>query len=122
MGTDWKYVIEWYPGGSHRQRSAIVITSELSGGEGSNGGGGAINIEIWTNSEVASDIVTSAHPLAVFAKVSKRDSSPVLEARVRIEIIVSLTNGTRTEVHKMTLVDNGNGGRYNFFFIEFTNP
>ena len=34
--------------------------------------------------------------------------SPVLEARVTVDVLVSTTNGT-TEVHSMRLMDNGNG-------------
>ena len=34
--------------------------------------------------------------------------SPVLEAAVTVDVLVSTTNGT-TEVHSMRLMDNGNG-------------
>ena len=34
--------------------------------------------------------------------------SPVLEAMVTVDVLVSTTNGT-TEVHSMRLMDNGNG-------------
>ena len=81
--------MEWYSGSSHRQRSAIVITSEPSPADRDFPSRG-IEIEVWTNSEVASDIITAQHPLAVFAKVSMRNGrntpSPVLEAMVTVEV------------------------------------
>ena len=89
LGTDWHYSVEWYGGSSHRQRSAVVITSEPSPADRDFPSRG-IEIEVWTNSEVASDIITAQHPLAVFAKVSMRNGrntpSPVLEAMVTVEV------------------------------------
>ena len=87
--------MEWYGGSSHRQRSAVVITSEPSSPSDdkrdypvSHRRGIEIEVclytwicllllvyilnvkfKVWTNSEVASDIITAQHPLAIFAKV-----------------------------------------------------
>ena len=66
------------------------------------------HVEVWSNSHSASDIVTSQHPLALFARITK-GSSPVLDARVSIEVYVSTPNGT-SDLQTLGLFDNGNGG------------
>ena len=77
LGTEWRYSVEWYGGSSHRQRSAVVITSEPSSPSADKrdypSHRRGIEIEVWTNSEVASDIITAQHPLAIFAKVGMMD-------------------------------------------------
>lgn len=105
----WDYIVEWYPGGTTRQKSAIVVTSEPRSI------GTDFDIEVWTNSEVASDIVTSQHPLAVFAKITK-GSSAVMEAKVEVKVVVSTTNGT-VDSQVFRLLDNGNGGNYTFYTV-----
>ena len=73
------------------------------------------HVEVWSNSHSASDIVTSQHPLALFARITK-GSSPVLDARVSIEVYVSTPNGT-SDLQTLGLFDNGNGGNKNAHLI-----
>ena len=70
-------------------------------------------MSVWTNSEVSSDIVTSQHPLAVYAKVTRGPSNPVLGARVEVEVAVTTDNGT-ADVQTLRLFDSGNGGKIDF--------
>lgn len=101
LGTEWQYYVEWYPGGSSHQRSAVRLTSQPRYGEDD------ISVDIWTNSDSSSDLVTSQHPLAVYAKVIK-GSSPVLNADVLLTIDVAMPNGTAGTM-TLSLLDNGNG-------------
>ncbi len=106
MGTEWQYFIEWYPGGSPDQRSLVKLTSQPRYGEDD------ILLDVWTNSDSPSDLVTSQHPLAVYAQIIK-GSSPVLKADVKVEISVKMPNGTTNPI-VVDLYDNGNGGKINF--------
>ncbi len=109
MGTEWQYFIEWYPGGSPDQRSLVKLTSQPRYGEDD------ILLDVWTNSDSPSDLVTSQHPLAVYAQIIK-GSSPVLKAEVKVEISVKMPNGTTNPI-VVDLYDNGNGGKINFKFF-----
>lgn len=106
MGSRWEYSIEWYPGGSNFQRSAVRLTSSPRYGEDD------ISIRIWTNSDTSSDIINldRHHPLAIYAQVIK-GSNPVLDAHVVVQITVTNQNGSDDHM-KIILLDNGNGGKY----------
>jgi hypothetical protein len=97
-------LIEWYTGGAAGQRSLVKLTSQPRYGEDD------ITVVIWTNSDSPSDLVTSQHPLAIFAQIIK-GSSPVLNADVTVTISVTKPNGTGNTL-SLQLLDNGHGGMY----------
>ena len=103
LGTQWQYYIEWYPGGSAEQKSLIKLTSQPRYGEDD------IVVQIWSNSYSPSDIVSSQHPLAIYAQVIK-GPSPVLNADVRLEVTVTKPDGSGDQF-AMTLKDDGSGGK-----------
>ena len=52
LGTQWKYEIEWYPGGSSNQFSLVSMNSFPRYGEDD------IFVKVWTNADSPSDIGT----------------------------------------------------------------
>ena len=104
LGTKWEYVIEWYPGGSSNQHSAVRLTSRPRYGEDD------ISIKLWTNSDTSSDIINldHHHPLAIYAQVLKK-SNPVLDSHVVVKVTVTNQNGSEEHM-RITLLDNGSGG------------
>ena len=84
---------------------------------------GLIDIQAWTSSDSTSDFVTSFRPIQIFVSVS-RGTSPIIMARVRVSINVSLANGTIIPIEALDLFDKGNGGKHlNFLIIVGTrNP
>ena len=108
LGSEWEYAIEWYPGGSNFQRSAVRLTSYPRYGEDD------IFIRLWTNSDTSSDIINldRHHPLAVYAQVIK-GSDPVLDAHVVVEITVTNQNGSEENM-KLVLLDDGRGGTFQY--------
>lgn len=102
LGNEWQYVIEWYPGGGSDQRSLVKMTSQPRYGEDD------IVVNIWSNSHSPSDIVTSQHPLAIYAQVIK-GPSPVLNANVMVDVTLTMPDGLGS-TFRMNLVDNGHGG------------
>ena len=108
LGSKWDYTIEWYPGGSSFQRSAVRLTSLPRYGEDD------LFIRIWTNSDTSSDIINldRHHPLAIYAQVIK-GSDPVLDAHVIVQIAVTNQNGSEEQM-EITLLDSGNGGINNY--------
>ena len=71
-----------------------------------------IVIDIWSNSYSPSDIVSSQHPLAIYAQVIK-GPSPVLNAHVMVTISVTKPDGTGSKFN-LKLVDDGSGGIHFF--------
>ena len=56
------------------------------------------------------DAVTASEPIALYVRVSRGDS-PVMEARVSVEVIVSFgNNGTEIISEPIRLYDRGSGG------------
>ena len=104
MGTEWQYLIEWYPGGSADQRSLVKMTSQPRYGEDD------IVVHIWSNSHLSQDIVNSQKPLAIYAQVIK-GPSPVLNADVTVTITVTKPDGAGNTFN-LRLVDDGTGGMY----------
>ena len=104
LGTLWQYMIEWYPGGSSNQQSLVKLTSQPRYGEDS------ISLHIWTNSHSqTSDIVTSQHPLAIYARVLKGTRN-VLHASVKVTVTVTKPDGTGNTIN-LKLKDDGSGGK-----------
>ena len=104
LGTEWQYLIEWYPGGSSDQRSLVKMTSQPRFGEDD------IVVHIWSNSHLSQDIVNSQKPLAIYAQVIK-GPSPVLNADVTVTITVTKPDGNGNTFN-LRLVDDGSGGMY----------
>ena len=102
LGTEWQYLIEWYPGGSSNQHSLVKMTSQPRFGEDD------IVVHIWSNSHLSQDIVNSQKPLAIYAQVIK-GPSPVLNADVTVTITVTKTNGNGNKFN-LRLLDDGSGG------------
>ena len=105
LGSEWQYFIEWYPGGasgSYQRTSAVRLTS------GPRPGQDDIEVEVWTDSEASSDLVTGLHPITVYAKVSK-GGRPVQEAKATLVILVAGQSGLQEGVLTLDLLDNGNG-------------
>ena len=83
LDTTWQYTIRWHPGdggtgGSRTDRSAVVVTSKQRRRNKTSASSavipitfGGFEVDVWTSAET-SDIVTSSHPLAVFASVMAR--------------------------------------------------
>ena len=103
LGTEWQYLIEWYPGGSADQRSLVKMTSQPRYGEDD------IVVHIWSNSHLSQDIVNSQKPLAIYAQVIK-GPSPVLNADVTVTDARRKPNGGSTRWTPRHLKD-GTGGR-----------
>ena len=102
LGTEWQYLIEWYPGGSADQRSLVKMTSQPRYGEDD------IVVHIWSNSHLSQDIVNSQKPLAIYAQVIK-GPSPVLNA----DVTVTATKHDGTgNTFNLRLVDDGTGCMY----------
>ena len=106
LGTEWQYLIEWYPGGSSDQRSLVKMTSQPRFGEDD------IVVHIWSNSHLSQDIVNSQKPLAIYAQVIK-GPSPVLNADVTVTITVTKPDGNGNTFN-LRLVDDGSGGMYRY--------
>ena len=103
LGTQWKYEIEWYPGGSSNQFSLVSMNSFPRYGEDD------IFVKVWTNADSPSDIVTSQKPLAIYAQVIK-GSSPVLRADVTVDIRVTQPDSGSGNHFSLRLKDDGSGG------------
>ena len=69
-----------------------------------------IVVHIWSNSHSPSDIVSSLHPLAIYAQIIK-GSSPVLKADVTVTITVTKELDGSGNTLKLQLLDDGSGGR-----------
>lgn len=103
LGTSWNYDIEWYPGGSSNQFSLVYMNSFPRFGEDD------IFVNVWTNADSPSDIVTSQKPLAIYAQVIK-GSSPVLRADVTVDIRVTQPDSGSGNHFSLRLKDDGSGG------------
>ena len=106
LGMTWQYQVEWYPGGDASLPNVILVESKPRNLGTSFG---LVSVEMWTNSDSASDFVTNQHPLAVFVRVM-RGRSPVFDARVTVDVVVEVGNGTEITLPPMRLWDKGNGG------------
>ena len=103
LGTTWQYIIEWYPGGGSNQQSLVKLTSQPRYGEDD------IVLHLWTNSHSqTSDIVTSQHPLAIYAQILKGTRN-VLEAHLDVTVTVTKPDGTGNTIN-LRLKDDGSGG------------
>ena len=69
---------------------------------------GLIDIDMWTNTDSTSDIITAYDPLRVFVQVT-RGSSPVLMAKVNVSVSVTRDDGVIEILDDIELLDNGNG-------------
>jgi hypothetical protein len=103
----WQYVVQWYNGGNMEQENVIRVESKPR----NLGSFGLIDIRVWTNSDSTSDLVTNLNPLQIFVSVS-RGTSPIIMARVRVSVNVSLANGTIIPIEALDLFDKGNGGKH----------
>ena len=103
----WQYVVQWYNGGNMNQENVIRVESKPR----NLGSFGLIDIQAWTSSDSTSDFVTSFRPIQIFVSVS-RGTSPIIMARVRVSINVSLANGTIIPIEALDLFDKGNGGKH----------
>lgn len=106
MGLQWKYEVQWYDEGNRQLENVIVVESKPR----SLGSFGLIDIKMWTSnpSEVTTDAITSHTPLKLYASVS-RGSSPVLDAKVKVQVHVLAVNGSLIQLDDIYLLDNGNG-------------
>lgn len=102
----WQYVVQWYNGGNMEQENVIRVESKPR----NLGSFGLIDVNVWTNSDASTDLVTTMNPLTVFVSVT-RGSSPILNAKVKVFVKVSLSNGTIINVEPFDLYDKGNGGQ-----------
>ncbi len=101
----WQYVVQWYNGGNMEQENVIRVESKPR----NLGSFGLIDVDVWTSSDSSDDIVNNFVPLSIFVSCS-RGTSPILMARVRVSVSVSLANGTVLPVDTIELFDKGNGG------------
>jgi hypothetical protein len=102
----WQYVVQWYNGGNMEQENVIRVESKPR----NLGSFGLIGIDVWTNSDSTTDLVTNLNPLAIYVSVN-RGPSPILMARVRAFVRVTLSNGTVIPIEPVELYDRGNGGK-----------
>jgi hypothetical protein len=100
----WQYEVQWYDGGDRALENVIVVESQAR----NLGSFGLIDLKMWTSSDETSDLVTNQHPMKVYVQVA-RGSSPVLEAKVKVLVTVSLRNGTVLKLDPIELFDRGNG-------------
>ena len=107
LGMTWQYVVQWYNGGNMEQENVIRVESKPR----NLGSFGLIDVDVWTNSDSSTDLVTNFNPLAVYVSVT-RGLSPILMAKVKVFARVNLSNGTVIAVEPFELFDKGNGGQY----------
>ena len=101
QGDQWRYRIAWHPPPSSDQLLAgVIITNHRRPDD--------IAIKFWTSSDSSSDIVTSQHPLVLYASVS-RGQAPILNASVLVSVKVMTENSTVLSLPPFQLSDNGNG-------------
>ena len=101
----WQYQVDWFAGGVTPQTNVITVESKPR----NLAAFGLISVEMWTNSELASDLVTNQHPLLLFVRVMLGDS-PVMDADVTVDIVVDDTvNGTQITLPPVQLFDRGGG-------------
>ncbi len=105
LGLQWEYEIQWYDGGERDLENVVVVESRPR----DLGSFGLIDLEMWTNTEDVNDRVTNLQPLKMFVQVT-RGSSPVLGAKVRVQVKITDFNGGEEFLEPIELYDNGNGG------------
>ena len=109
LGTTWQYEVEWYPGGDESQTNVVMVESKPR----NLGTFGLVDVSLWTSSDAegasGGDTVTASSPIALYVRVARGDS-PVMAARVTVEVVVSFgDNGTEIISEPIRLHDRGSG-------------
>ena len=109
LGTTWEYEVRWYPGGDEARTNVVVVESKPR----NLGAFGLVDVSLWTSSDAegasGGDAVTAADPIALYVRVARGDS-PVMEARVTVEVVVSFgDNATEIISEPILLLDRGGG-------------
>ncbi len=108
LGKKWTYAVEWIPGVSAR-KSIVVVTSRPRSRDANQ----LLTVRAWTDRDATAAEGESSEPVRVFAQVLK-GRRPVVRARVRAEVQVETENGTLITILPLHLLDNGDGGVYEY--------
>ena len=107
----WQYELKWWKddvrGGNKGLKSVIFVQSKPK----NLGTFGLIDVWAWINNDESNDSVTPDQPLVIYASVT-RGNSPVLNAKVSVQVEVGREDGSFQKLNPITLHDNGNGGKY----------